>query len=90
MTTVELILLYLLIINILTFATYGLDKLKARYHRRRISEFTLLMLAILGGSMGAWAGMYLFRHKTQHKKFKYGIPAIVLLQLSVFYIFECH
>lgn len=90
MTTVELILLYLLIINILTFAAYGLDKLKARYHRWRISEFTLLMLAILGGSMGAWAGMYLFRHKTQHKKFKYGIPAIVLLQLSVFYIFECH
>ena len=49
----------------------------------RISEATLLMIAVIGGSIGAWAGMRLWHHKTMHKKFKYGIPIIIIMQVSL-------
>lgn len=80
-------LYYLLVVNTLTFLLYGIDKYKAKKARWRISEATLLMMAVIGGCIGAWAGMRLWHHKTMHKKFKYGIPLIILLQIAlVFYL----
>lgn len=76
-------LYYLLFINIITFMMYGIDKLKAKKGKWRISEATLLMMAIVGGSIGAWAGMRIWHHKTMHKKFQYGIPAIIIMQISL-------
>ena len=77
----NIILYYLLAVNIATFFLYGIDKYKARKGRWRISEATLLMMAVIGGSIGAWSGMRLWHHKTMHKKFKYGIPIIIILQV---------
>lgn len=77
----ELTVYYLLAINLVAFLTFGIDKLKAKADRWRIPEKTLLLLALAGGSLGAWFGMQVWRHKTQHAKFKYGIPAILLLQV---------
>lgn len=59
---------HIIAINVITFFVYGVDKLKARKSWWRISEKTLLLLAALGGSIGAWAGMRLWHHKTLHKK----------------------
>ena len=77
------LLYYLIVINILTFAVYGIDKWKARKAMWRVREASLLMLAVLGGSIGAWLGMKVWHHKTQHKKFKYGVPAIIIVQLAL-------
>ena len=74
---------YLLAINAVAFIVYGIDKYKARKAKWRISEATLLLLAVLGGSIGAWMGMKVWHHKTMHKKFKYGIPAILLIQIAL-------
>ena len=74
---------YLLAINAVAFIMYGIDKYKAQKDKWRISETTLLLLAILGGSIGAWMGMKVWHHKTMHKKFKYGIPAILLIQIAL-------
>ena len=79
----NIILGYLLAVNIATFFLYGIDKYKARKGRWRISEATLLMMAVIGGSIGAWSGMRLWHHKTMHKKFKYGIPIIIILQVTI-------
>jgi uncharacterized membrane protein YsdA (DUF1294 family) len=79
----RLLLYYLLAVNLLTFATYGIDKYMARHARWRVREASLLLLAALGGSIGALLGMHLFRHKTQHKKFRYGVPLILLAQAAV-------
>ena len=79
----EEIICYLLAVNIATFLLYGIDKYKARKGRWRISEATLLMMAVIGGSIGAWSGMRLWHHKTMHKKFKYGIPIIIILQVTI-------
>ena len=79
----NIILGYLLAVNIATFFLYGIDKYKARKGRWRISEATLLMMAFIGGSIGAWSGMRLWHHKTMHKKFKYGIPIIIILQVAI-------
>ena len=79
----NIILGYLLAINIATFFLYGIDKYKARKGRWRISEATLLLMAVVGGSIGAWTGMRLWHHKTKHKKFKYGIPIIIILQVTL-------
>lgn len=76
-------LYYLLFINIITFMMYGIDKQKAKKGKWRISEATLLMMAIVGGSIGAWAGMRIWHHKTMHKKFQYGIPAIIIMQIAL-------
>lgn len=77
-----IIIYYLLAINAVAFFAYGIDKLKARKGWWRIPEATLLLLAIIGGSIGAWLGMKVWHHKTMHKKFRYGLPLILLLQLS--------
>lgn len=74
---------YLIIINILTFLVYGIDKWKARNGKWRISEATLLLLAVIGGSIGAWAGMSVWHHKTLHKKFRYGVPMILIIQVAL-------
>ena len=79
----NIILGYLLAINIATFFLYGIDKYKAKKGRWRISEATLLLMAVVGGSIGAWTGMRLWHHKTMHKKFKYGIPIIIILQVAL-------
>ena len=74
---------YLLAINVVTFIVYGIDKYKAKKAKWRIPEATLLLLAVLGGSIGTWMGMKVWHHKTMHKKFKYGIPAILLIQIAL-------
>ena len=74
-------ILYLLLINALAFALMLIDKQKAKHHRWRIPEKTLLMTAALGGSIGALAGMYLVRHKTKHLSFTLGIPVMMGLQI---------
>ena len=79
----HIVIYCLLAINALAFIVYGIDKLKARKGRWRISEATLLLLAIVGGSVGVWLGMKVWHHKTMHLKFKYGLPAIILLQLAL-------
>ena len=79
----EEIICYLLAVNIVTFLLYGIDKYKAKKGKWRISEATLLTMAAIGGSIGAWAGMRLWHHKTMHKKFKYGIPVIIIFQVAL-------
>ena len=79
----ETVIYYLIIINIVTFLVYGIDKWKARKAMWRVREASLLMLTVLGGSIGAWLGMKVWHHKTQHKKFRYGIPAIIIIQLVI-------
>ena len=79
----NIILGYLLAINITSFLLYGIDKYKAKKGRWRISEATLLLMAVIGGSIGAWVGMRIWHHKTMHKKFKYGIPVIIIFQVAL-------
>ena len=77
------IVYYLIALNIVTFFVYGIDKWKARQAKRRIREASLLCLAVLGGSIGALLGMKVWHHKTLHKKFKYGLPLILLAQTAL-------
>jgi uncharacterized membrane protein YsdA (DUF1294 family) len=79
----HIVLIYLVAINVVTFFMYGIDKWKAMNSKWRIRETALLGLAVLGGSIGAWLGMKVWHHKTQHKKFRYGIPAIIIIQLVI-------
>ena len=79
------LLYYLIVINVVSFLVYGIDKWKAKQGSWRISEATLLILAVIGGSIGALLGMKVWRHKTQHKKFKYGLPLILLAQIATIY-----
>ena len=79
----NIILYYLLAVNITSFLLYGIDKYKAKKGRWRISEATLLLMAVIGGSIGAWGGMRIWHHKTMHKKFKYGIPVIIIFQVAL-------
>ncbi len=79
-------LFYLLAINVAAFITYGIDKWKAKKSLWRIRETALLALAVLGGSIGAWLGMRVWHHKTKHKKFKYGIPLILIAQIALLFL----
>lgn len=85
----KLILTYLLIVNAVAYFLMMADKIKAKKNLWRIPESTLMLSALLGGSIGALAGMYHFRHKTRHPKFTIGIPAILIVQvlLVLFIIF---
>lgn len=76
------ILIYFLLINSIAFALMGIDKSRAKRHAFRISEKRLFISALLGGSIGAIAGMYTFRHKTKHWYFVIGMPLILLLQIG--------
>ena len=79
---------WLVLINLITFLAFGLDKWKAKRKEkkesvRRVPEKALFLLAILGGSVGALLGMKVFHHKTLHKSFRFGIPAILILEVML-------
>lgn len=77
------ILIYLVIMNVIGLSVMAADKNKARHHAWRIPEKTLFLVSLFGGSIGTWAGMYLFHHKTKHWYFVIGMPAILMLQICV-------
>ena len=74
---------YVVALSLLAFVLMGLDKRRARKDAWRISEQTFFVIALLGGSPGAVLGMELFRHKTRHWYFKYGLPVILILQVAL-------
>lgn len=74
-------MIYLLIVNFFGFCLMGIDKFKAYKQRYRISENSLFCVALIGGSIGSYIGMYFFHHKTKHKRFYIGIPVIIILQI---------
>ena len=74
---------YLILVNIVAFCLFGIDKWKAQHGQWRIPEKTLFLSAILGGSFGAGLGMRAFRHKTKHRSFTIGIPAILIAQCVI-------
>ena len=74
---------YIILVNLIGFLLMGIDKRKAIKHAFRIPEATLFIIAIIGGSLGSIAGMYLFRHKTRHWYFVYGMPLILLRQIAL-------
>lgn len=77
------LLVWLAGVNVVTFALYGIDKYKAKKGRWRIPERTLLLLPLLGGSVGGILGMAAFHHKTRHWYFRVGLPAMFLLQAAL-------
>lgn len=81
METIYWLISYVVIMNIVAFCAMGIDKWKAKKRKWRIPEATLFILAALGGSIGAIAGMYTFRHKTKHRSFVWGMPAILIAQI---------
>ena len=87
MNLTNILIIYLVIINLAAFFIFGIDKRRAIKNRWRIAESTLFLLALIGGSIGAEAGLYVFHHKTRHLRFVIGIPLIFILQvLIVFFI----
>lgn len=76
-------LLYILIMNIAGLAVMGTDKSRAMRHAWRIPETTIFLVSLLGGSLGTWAGMYLFRHKTKHWYFVVGMPVIFIIHTAL-------
>ena len=80
---IALFLFCIIGVNVITFVVYGIDKLKAKKGKWRVPETTLLLLAIVGGSVGAWCGVKVWHHKTMHLKFKYGIPLIMAVQVGL-------
>lgn len=74
---------YLLVVNILAFVLFGVDKQKARRNKWRIPEKTLILSAVIGGSVGAILGMRFFHHKTRKARFAIGVPVILLVQIGV-------
>lgn len=77
------LVLYVVIINLISFLHMGVDKFKAKRRAFRIPEATLFLLAIIGGSIGSLLGMYIFHHKTRHRVFVFGMPAILIIQLAL-------
>ena len=84
----KLLFIYLVIVNALAFLLMLADKHKAKTKGRRIRERTLLGVCAIGGSVGSLLGMYLLRHKTKHKQFKYGVPFILIIELVVWFYFS--
>ncbi len=78
--------IYLIIINIIAFLLMGWDKYSAINNQWRISENTLLVVSIIGGSLGSLLGMFIFHHKTKKKRFLIGIPLCILLNIYIFFI----
>ena len=91
MNWLHFIIVCLLLANVVTFIAYGIDKYKANKGKWRISEATLLLMAFLGGSIGAGLGMKAFHHKTMHKKFYIVVPTFIILQLAfaVWLAYKC-
>lgn len=86
----KIIVLYLIVINIIGIIIMASDKSKAKHHAFRIPERVLFFVAIIGGSIGTWAGMYMFRHKTKHWYFVIGMPAILALQIALICIWRIY
>jgi len=86
--SVQNFILYLIIINIVTFLAMWIDKRKARKGKWRISESALFILAILGGSIGEIIGMYTFRHKTKKHRFTIGLPVILIIEILIAIIYS--
>lgn len=78
---------YIIAVNLFAFFLFGVDKWKAVKGWRRIPEAFLLLTAVVGGSVGAWLGMKVWHHKTLHKKFRYGLPMIILLQVVLIFFY---
>ena len=76
------IAIYLLMVNLIAFALYGIDKRKAKKHKFRIPERTLLWMARIGGGIGCWAGIKVFHHKTKHTKFRIIVPLWTILWIA--------
>lgn len=89
LSLLHIALIYLAVINVVTFFVYGVDKWKAKKSKWRVSEATLLGLAVIGGSIGAWLGMKTWHHKTLHEKFRYGVPLILIAQIALFFLCSC-
>lgn len=83
MNAITLIIIYLIVINFISFTVMGVDKHKARKRSWRIPESTLFVLALIGGSIGSIIGMHFFHHKTRHWYFLYGMPAILIIQALI-------
>lgn len=83
MDVISYILSYLGVINFIGLIIMGIDKLKAKKRAWRVPESTLFVIALIGGSLGTTIGMFLFRHKTRHWYFRYGMPAILIIQIAV-------
>ena len=83
MGVITYIVSYLIIINLIGFVIMGIDKLKAKKRAWRIPESTLFVVALIGGSLGTTVGMHVFRHKTRHWYFLYGMPAILVIQIAI-------
>ena len=81
MNVIALLLAYIVVINVIGFALMGIDKAKARKRAWRIPEATLFMIALVGGSLGTTVGTRVFRHKTLHWYFVFGMPAILIVQI---------
>lgn len=81
----QIAIYFLLILNVFSFVLMGIDKYKALHRLWRISEKTFFTLALFGGSIGVWLGIYFFRHKTRHKLFVLGLPLIVFCQILLFF-----
>ena len=81
---------YIVVINLVSFMMLGIDKYKARRGQWRISEATLLAVAAIGGSIGAWMGMKVWHHKTLHSKFRYGVPIMLLAHIALMAYFCGH
>lgn len=80
----KIIFLWLGIINVVGFLMMGIDKYKAKHKKWRISEMALFIVAIIGGAVGSYIGMQVFRHKTKHKRFTIGIPLVILVHAALF------
>ncbi|WP_201000378.1 DUF1294 domain-containing protein [Paenibacillus glycanilyticus] len=80
-----LLIIYLLVVNIIAFAMMGMDKNYARRKKRRIPEKRLFGVSAIGGALGAWIGMQIWRHKTKHASFRVGIPLLFIFNLVVIY-----
>ena len=79
----QILLIYLLVINVIGFLLMGIDKLRAKKQVWRVPEKTLFLMAAIGGSIGTNLGMYVFRHKTKHWYFVIGMPLILLAQIAL-------
>lgn len=81
---------YIVVINLVSFMMFGIDKYKARRGQWRISEATQLAVAAIGGCIGAWMGMKVWHHKTLHSKFRYGVPIMLLAHIALMAYFCGH
>lgn len=81
---------YLLVVNIIAFILFGWDKHRARHQLYRVSEKILFLIALTGGSVGTLIGMYFWHHKTKHLQFTIGIPALMLVQILLYYYNYSH